>query len=206
MLGLEKSVVHQAADGWAPVYTDDTQNLAVMSIGFLLENQKDPIIWRGPKKHGFIKRVLEDTYWGDLDYLIIDTPPGTSDEHIAVVENLRAYNPDGAVLVTTPQGLALADVRREATFCRKARLPILGVVENMSGFVCPHCSECTDLFSSGGGERLATECKVPFLGRIPISPALGESLERGERFQDLSPGTQVAAAIATIVAPLLAIP
>ncbi|ELU03836.1 hypothetical protein CAPTEDRAFT_202480, partial [Capitella teleta] len=112
-----------------------------------------------------IKQFLTDVYWQDLDYLIIDTPPGTSDEHIAVVEGLKAYKPDGAVLVTTPQAVAVGDVRRELTFCRKTGVPIIGIIENMSGFVCPNCTECTNIFSSGGGKALSEQCKVPFLGR-----------------------------------------
>lgn len=138
-----------------------------------------------------IKQFLEDVEWGDLDYLIIDTPPGTSDEHISLVEYLRAANANlhGACIVTTPQNVSLQDVRKELSFCKKLSLPLLGVVENMSGFVCPHCTECTDIFSSGGGERLATEYSVPFLGRVPIDPTytLIMEAEHGDifsRFQD----------------------
>lgn len=144
--------------------------------------------------------------WGELDYLIVDTPPGTSDEHLAVVESLRSYRPDGAVLVTTPQGVALNDVRREASFCRKAKIPILGVIENMSGYVCPHCSEEVNVFSAGGGERLAEEAKVPFLGKVPIDPRLGAALDVGERFLDKFPESEVFAVVSRIVQPLLALP
>eukprot|EP00039_Didymoeca_costata_P013569 m.209079 g.209079 ORF g.209079 m.209079 type:complete len:265 (-) comp15812_c0_seq2:30-824(-) len=179
MLNLESHAVHQCSEGWVPVYADDTKKLAVMSIGFLLKTDRDPVVWRGPKKTAMIKQFMEDVVWGELDYLVIDTPPGTSDEHISVVENLRAWKPEGAVLVTTPQGVALADVRREATFCKKAKIPILGVVENMSGFVCPHCSECNHVFSTGGGENLATEIKAPFLGKIPLDPSLCVAMENG---------------------------
>merc|ERR550519_2615161 len=102
-----------------------------------------------------IKQFLNDVFWGELDYLIIDTPPGTSDEHISVMENIKKHNPLGAILVTTPQAVAVNDVRREVTFCHKTGIPIIGIVENMSGYVCPHCSECTNIFSSGGGQSLS---------------------------------------------------
>lgn len=143
MFGLEGRQVHQSSAGWVPVYTDATKRLCVMSIGFLLQNRSDAVVWRGPKKTAMIRQFLSDVVWGDLDYLLIDTPPGTSDEHISVAETLKqAADPDGAVLVTTPQGVATADVRKELSFCRKVGFNVLGVVENMSGFVCPHCSVC----------------------------------------------------------------
>lgn len=172
LLGLDDHEVHQCPQGWVPVYTDQTQTLGVMSIAFLLNKKTDPVVWRGPKKNAMIKQFLTDVYWQDLDYLIIDTPPGTSDEHISVVENVQEWNPDGAVLVTTPQGVAIGDVRREISFCKKTGVKILGLVENMSGFVCPTCSECTNIFSSGGGESLANHANIKFLGRLPIDPKL----------------------------------
>ncbi|CAK4140884.1 unnamed protein product [Aphanomyces euteiches] len=131
MLGLHGQEVHQSNDGWSPVYVDD--NLGVMSIGFMLPNPDDAIIWRGPKKSGLIKQFLTDVHWGDLDYLIIDTPPGTSDEHISIVQYMKETHIDGAVVVTTPQEVAMADVRKELNFCKKTSVPVLGVVENMAG-------------------------------------------------------------------------
>merc|ERR1712179_639109 len=125
---------------------------------------------------------LTDVYWQDIDYLIIDTPPGTSDEHITVMENLKNVTVDGAVLITTPQAIAVGDVRRELTFCKKVGLPVLGIVENMSGYVCPNCSECTNIFSSGGGKALAEHAKVPFLGAVPIEPKLALAAESGQDF------------------------
>lgn len=206
MLGLSKSTVYQCDDGWVPVYADPEKRLGVMSIGFLTGGDDNPVVWRGPKKTAMVQSFLQDVAWGDLDYLIIDTPPGTSDEHIAVVENLRSYKPDGAILVTTPQGVALNDVRREASFCRKAKLPVLGVVENMSGYVCPHCSECFNLFSSGGGQKLAEEIEAPFLGRVPIDPLLGQTLDKGENFLAVFPETQLSKVLTTIVQPLTTLP
>lgn len=111
-----------------------------MSIGFLLSRPDESVVWRGPKKTSMIKQFLSDVFWGDLDYLIVDTPPGTSDEHIAMAEYLQGMNPDGAVIVTTPQGVALADVRKEIKFCQMVGIPIIGIIENMSGFACPHCA------------------------------------------------------------------
>lgn len=181
MFGLEGRQVHQSSAGWVPVYTDSTQRLCVMSIGFLLEKRGDAVVWRGPKKTAMIRQFLSDVVWGDLDYLLIDTPPGTSDEHISVAETLQqAANPDGAVLVTTPQGVATADVRKELSFCRKVGFNVLGVIENMSGYVCPHCAECTNIFSKGGGKALAEQFNLPFLGAVPIDPQFVLMIEKQE--------------------------
>ena len=130
MLGLVGEEVHQSASGWSPVYVED--NLGVMSIGFMLPKSDDAVIWRGPRKNGLIKQFLLDVDWGNIDYLIIDTPPGTSDEHISMVQYLKESNVDGAVVVTTPQEVAMADVRKELNFCKKTGLQVLGVVENMA--------------------------------------------------------------------------
>ncbi|KAJ8923325.1 hypothetical protein NQ315_001883 [Exocentrus adspersus] len=176
LLQLEGKDVHQADGGWVPVYTDDKQNFAVMSIGFLLNSRNSAVVWRGPKKTAMVKQFLTDVCWGDLDYLIIDTPPGTSDEHITVMENLKTVKCDGAILVTTPQQVSIEDVRKEITFCKKTGIHILGLIENMSGFVCPHCTECTNIFSKGGGESLAELAKIPFLGTLPIDPRVGQLL------------------------------
>lgn len=173
-MGLEGKEIHQSEEGWVPVYTDSDKNLAVMSIGFLLKSRTDPIIWRGPKKTAMIKQFLNDVAWEDLDFLIIDTPPGTSDEHITVMECMKEVRCDGAVIVTTPQEVAIEDVRKEVTFCKKTGINILGIIENMSGFVCPNCSECSNLFSSGGGRALAELAQVPFLGTLPIDPRIGD--------------------------------
>ncbi|TPX35261.1 hypothetical protein SmJEL517_g02273 [Synchytrium microbalum] len=189
MFGLNDRQVLQASTGWVPVYADEEQRLAVMSLGFLLRNKDDAVIWRGPKKNAMIKQFLTDVTWGSLDYLIIDTPPGTSDEHISIAEYLKEHNPEGAVIVTTPQAVSLSDVRKELSFCKKVKIPILGIVENMSGYICPHCAEHHDLFSSGGGEALATEFQVPFLGRVPLDSSLTTMVEQDggsfvNRFKD----------------------
>lgn len=135
MLGQEGQDVHKSNSGWSPVYVED--NLAVMSIGFLLPNPDDAVIWRGPRKNGLIKQFLKDTDWGELDYLVVDAPPGTSDEHLSIVQFLKAAGVDGALVVTTPQEAAVCDVRKELSFCAKTDIRVLGVVENMSGLRAP---------------------------------------------------------------------
>ncbi|KAK7203244.1 P-loop containing nucleoside triphosphate hydrolase protein [Myxozyma melibiosi] len=182
MFGLEARKIHQSSKGWVPVYTDSTKKLCVMSIGFLLKDRGDSVVWRGPKKSAMIRQFVNDVVWGPLDYLLIDTPPGTSDEHIAIAEQLRDAQPDGAVLVTTPQGVATADVRKELNFCKKVGFEVLGVVENMSGFICPHCAECSNIFSKGGGEQLAAQFSIPFLGSVPIDPQFVLMIEEQNKF------------------------
>ncbi|XP_068631909.1 cytosolic Fe-S cluster assembly factor Nubp2 homolog [Battus philenor] len=179
ILNIESESIHQGAEGWVPVYLDKEQKLGVMSIGFLLKSRNDAVVWRGPKKTAMIKQFLEDVCWQDLDFLVIDTPPGTSDEHITVMENLRTVSHCSAILVTTPQEVSIEDVRKEITFCNKTGIPILGIIENMSGFQCPTCNECTNIFSSGGGKSLAEIAKVKFLGCIPIDPRVGKLAGQG---------------------------
>ncbi|XP_069343034.1 cytosolic Fe-S cluster assembly factor NUBP1 isoform X7 [Eulemur rufifrons] len=169
----ENTQVHQSGSGWSPVYVDE--NLGVMSVGFLLSSPDDAVIWRGPKKNGMIKQFLRDVDWGEVDYLIVDTPPGTSDEHLSVVQYLTAARIDGAVLITTPQEVSLQDVRKEINFCRKVKLPIIGVVENMSGFICPNCKKESQIFppTTGGAAAMCQDLKLPLLGRVPLDPHIG---------------------------------
>jgi Mrp family chromosome partitioning ATPase len=166
MLGLEKFVVQGDESHIFPAEAYDGL-LKVISVQFMLESLHDSVIWRGPMKHSVISQFIGYTVWGDLDYLIIDSPPGTGDEPLSAVQTAR---PDGAIVVTTPQEIATFDVRKSITFCSKLNLPVTGVIENMSGFACPHCGEVTDIFSRGGGESMANELGIPFLGRIPIDP------------------------------------
>ncbi|CEP60394.1 iron-sulfur cluster assembly protein CFD1 LALA0_S01e09758g [Lachancea lanzarotensis] len=179
MFGLEGQSIFQSNEGWMPVskYEEGTGALKVISLGFLLNNRGSSVVWRGPKKTAMIKQFIKDVVWGELDYLLIDTPPGTSDEHISIAEELRWAIPDGAIIVTTPQTVATADVRKEINFCRKVNFDILGIVENMSGFVCPHCAECTYIFSNGGGQKLSEEFEIPYLGNVPIDPTFVELIE-----------------------------
>lgn len=184
MMGVETETIHVTNTGWEPVWVSD--NLGVMSVQFMLPNRDDAVIWRGPKKNGLIKQFLKDVEWGEMDYLVVDTPPGTSDEHLSVNSFLKESGVDGAVIVTTPQEVSLLDVRKEIDFCRKAGIRVLGIVENMSGFVCPKCTHQSEIFraTTGGGRRLAKDTGVPFLGAVPLDPRIGMSCDFGESFFD----------------------
>jgi len=199
LLGLGGRQIVAAEEGMLPVRLN--ANLAVMSIGFLLGGENTPVIWRGPMKYGAIRQFLKDVVWGELDYLIVDLPPGTGDVPMSAAQLVGSGA--GAVIVTTPQGLAIADVRRCVSFCNAVSLPIVGIVENMSGFVCPKCGEQIDLFKTGGGEALAKEMSVPFLGKVPIDPQIVTSGDTGSPLseqQDPSPGN---IAFAEIVSGIL---
>ncbi|KAF2861825.1 protein NBP35 [Piedraia hortae CBS 480.64] len=199
MMGVEDETIHVTSSGWEPVWTSD--NLGVMSVQFMLPNRDDAVIWRGPKKNGLIKQFLKDVEWGDMDYLIVDTPPGTSDEHLSVTSYLRESGVDGAVLVTTPQEVSLLDVRKEIDFCRKAGIRMLGLVENMSGFVCPKCKHQSEIFrtNTGGGRRLAEETDIPFLGSVPLDPRIGRACDYGESYLDQFPDSPACKAIKSVV-------
>ncbi|KAL5408112.1 cytosolic Fe-S cluster assembly factor cfd1 [Paraphaeosphaeria minitans] len=210
--GIEESRVKQAPGGWIPVevhaeqtlpatqHADGAANgtapqqsygtrvgaLSCMSLGFILPNRGDAVIWRGPKKTAMVRQFLTDVLWPELDFLLVDTPPGTSDEHISLLETLLKTTAAtaqlaGAVVVTTPQAIAISDVKKELNFCTKTGVRVLGVVENMAGFVCPNCSECCNVFSKGGGEVMAKDFNVPFLGSVPIDPAFVMLVEEGVR-------------------------
>lgn len=151
--------------------------LKIMSVGFFLQESDDAIIWRGPIKHGMIQQFFKDVDWGTLDYLVIDSPPGTGDELLSLINTVEDLT--GAVLVTTPQEVAAADVRKSVNFCEKARIKVLGIVENMSGFVCPHCGKVTQIFKAGAGTQIAEKYNIKLLGKIPLDPAVGESGDCG---------------------------
>ncbi|ORY87757.1 cytosolic Fe-S cluster assembly factor NBP35 [Protomyces lactucae-debilis] len=199
IMGVLGESIHSSNDGWSPVYVTD--NLGVMSIGFMLPNADDAVIWRGPKKNGLIKQFLKDVDWGNLDYLVVDTPPGTSDEHLSVSQYLKESGVDGAIIVTTPQEVALLDVRKEIDFCRKAGIPVLGIVENMSGFVCPNCKGESQIFkaTTGGGRALASELSIPFLGAVPLDPRLGKACDEGKNFLDECADSPATDALISIV-------
>lgn len=202
MMGVEAETIHVSGAGWSPVYIMD--NLGVMSIQFMLPNRDDAIIWRGPKKNGLIKQFLKDVEWGDLDFLLVDTPPGTSDEHLSVNTFLRESGIDGAVVVTTPQEVALLDVRKEIDFCRKAGIRVLGLVENMSGFVCPGCKHESQIFraTTGGGRALAKEMGIRFLGSVPLDPQIGMACDYGESFFDSFPDSPTCISLERVVREL----
>jgi ATP-binding protein involved in chromosome partitioning len=200
ILGLTTSQVRpppRGTEGSVLVPVPAGPHLRVMSIGFLLESRETPVIWRGPMKYNMIRQFLADVAWGELDCLVVDSPPGTGDEPLAVVQLIDSAT--GAIVVTTPQDLAVSDVRKCVTFCRHLSLPVLGVVENMSGFVCPACGERTDIFKTDGGRRMAEEMGVPFLARIPIEPQLVDSGDAGAPYLDRFTDTQTAHAFATVV-------
>jgi len=268
MLGLRGQTVHQSASGWSPVYVSaesvggaddadddaDDVELGVMSIGFMLPKEDDAVIWRGPRKNGLIKQFLTDVEWGALDYLLVDTPPGTSDEHISLVQYLaKALGPDdGALIVSTPQEVlramwlrnsaqlfraiiqrnslsarrcpplqvSLMDVRKELSFCQKTKLRVLGVVENMAGLLTPFSQlslrdaagadvtesalallreKCPELLglsayadpfpaARGGAEAMAAAFGAPFLGRVPLDPAIGRACEAGASYTAAAAG------------------
>jgi len=155
------------------------ERLWVISAGFLMKST-DAVIWRGPLKYHLIQQFLSDVAWGDLDFLVIDSPPGTGDEPLSVAQLVG--RPAAAVIVTTPQDVAINDVRRCVTFCRETGLAVAGIVENMSGYVCPHCGGTANIFGNGGGERLAKEMEVPFLGQIPLDAQIVNSGDEGVAF------------------------
>ncbi|CAE7083277.1 unnamed protein product [Rhizoctonia solani] len=179
MLGVDGHPVHQSTDGWVPVFADGpSTRMLCMSVGFLLKNRGDSVVWRGPKKNAMIRQFLSDVRWGELDYLVVDTPPGTSDEHLSLLEHLApVHDRLSAVVVTTPQAVALADAIKGVSFTRTVNLPVLGVIENMSGYACPCCGEITNVFSKGGGKSMAEREKVHFLGSLPIDTQLVELLD-----------------------------
>ena len=199
ILGIEKEIVQMEGNTLLPV--EMTENLKVMSIGFLLHQSDDAVIWRGPMKYQRIQQCLKDVQWGILDFLIVDSPPGTGDEPLSIVQLLE--NADGAVIVTTPQEVALSDVRKCISFCNNLNLSVLGVLENMSGFVCPKCGEKTDVFKSGGGETMARQMGVPFLGRIPIDPQIVRACDSGRPYVQHYNFSQAALAFKKAILPLL---
>lgn len=200
IIGLEgQRLGPDAEGGMAPIQLTD--QLSVVSIGLLLEGAADAVIWRGPLKYNVIRQFLKDVSWGTLDYLVIDSPPGTGDEPLSVAQMVGTGA--WAVVVTTPQDLAVADVRRSVSFCRSLSLRVAGIIENMSGLVCPHCGKEVPLFKVGGGERLAAEMGVPFLGRIPFDPQIVTSGDDGRLFVQAFAESPAAKAFAAVIQPIL---
>ena len=157
-----------------------TPSLKIITIASFLKDADTPVIWRGPLKMKMINQFLGDVEWGELDYLVIDSPPGTGDEPLSIAQFVPGLS--GAVIVTTPQEIALLDSRKSVNFAKSLNVPVIGIIENMSGLVCPHCGENIELFKTGGGEKAAQELEVPFLGRIPIEPAIVDSTDQGRPF------------------------
>ncbi|MDD1771003.1 MAG: Mrp/NBP35 family ATP-binding protein, partial [Methanomassiliicoccales archaeon] len=198
MLHLDKARIRTENETMLPV---EVGALKVMSIGFLLSKADQAVIWRGPMKMGAIRQFLADVRWGDLDYLIIDLPPGTGDEPLTIGQLIP--DADGAVVVTTPQDVALLNSRKSVGFSRQLKIPVLGIVENMSGLICPHCGKEIDLFKVGGGEKAAKELKVPFLGRIPLDPKVVESGDDGMPIVLADSESPAAVAFGTLVDNIL---
>lgn len=178
MLGIEDHKLGVSGDSIEPVRI--TGNLSVISMAFLLPDTSTPIIWRGPMKMAAINQFLSEVNWGPLDYLVVDLPPGTGDEALTIAQ--LAPNVRGAVIVTTPQDVATMDARKSAKFIEKLGLPVIGIIENMSGMICPHCGEEVDLFGKGGGKKIATELNVPFLGAIPLDIEMRKAGDEGRPF------------------------
>ncbi len=195
MFGVEDEQLTAEDHRLIPVTVPPSMKL--MSMAFLLPDRDSPVMWRGPVKMGAVKQFLEDVNWGSLDYLVIDMPPGTGDEALSIVQLIPKA--DGMVIVTTPQDVALLDSRKSVVFAAETGIPIIGIVENMSGFVCPHCGQTTDIFKSGGGEATAKEMNIQFLGRVPIEPGIVMSGDSGMPIVLRDPGCASAKAFASII-------
>ena len=201
LMGLEGLPAMSNDDALHPIVS--ANGVKVMSIGFLLPNEDTPVVWRGPRKYHLIRQFLAQVDWGELDFLVIDAPPGTGDEPMAVAELVRPRV--SAVLVTTPQDLAVADVRRSVKFCNEIQLPITGILENMNGLACPACGHHIELFKSGGGEKLAQSAGVRFLGSIPIDPQIVDCGDSGKPFAAEPATSPTADAFVRAIEPILAI-
>jgi len=199
LLNLEDSKLQGGKEKIEPILYSDT--LKVISIGFLIQDENTALIWRGPMKHNVIKQFVSEVSWGNLDYLIVDCPPGTGDEPLSIVQLLGKA--DGAVVVTTPQQLAVVDVKKCITFCQQLNLPVLGVIENMDGFVCPHCNQKTDIFEGDGGRQIAEDFDVPFLGGIPIDSNMVTAADLGKPFICYNNQSPTAQALNNAFEPLL---
>jgi len=199
MLGVEgKRMAAVGENSIMPVPI--TGNLKLVSMAFLLASPDLPVIWRGPMKMKAIQQFLGDVIWGELDWLIVDSPPGTGDEPLSIAQLIPAT---GAIVVTTPQEVSLLDSRKAISFARRLNLPIVGVIENMSGLICPHCGAKIDLFKEGGGERAAREMGVPFLGKIPIDPNIVKSGDDGKPFVLAQPESEATKSFIEIVEKIL---
>ena len=199
MLGAEGKNL-QPVEEYKIVPLKITKNLSVVSVSFFLHDSDNPVIWRGPLKMKLIQQFLGDVVWGSLDWLIIDSPPGTGDEPLSIAQLIPAT---GAVIVTTPQEVSLMDSRKAVNFARILKLRIYGIIENMSGLRCPHCGENIEIFKTGGGEKTAQELGVPFLGRIPMDPAIVALADEGKPFIIHKPNSAAANAFDHIVEKIL---
>lgn len=188
LLDLRGKMPAVTANGIQPI--ECWPGLKVMSVGLLLGSEDQPLVWRGPMKGNAIKQLLGEVVWGDLDFLVVDCPPGTGDEPLSVAQLLSGKS--SGVIVTTPQQVAITDVAKCVTFCKSLQMPVEGIVENMGTFVCPHCGKETNIFSHGGGLKLALRMNVPFLGNIPLDPEIVESGDAGKPHVYFNPKSKTA--------------
>ncbi len=199
MLSLENEHVQGTDSTLFPVSI--YENFKVISMGFLLPKGDEAVIMRGPLKYHTIRQLLKDVEWGELDCLIVDSPPGTGDEPLTVAQSINDL--DGAIIVTTPQQVAITDVKKSVNFCRRINLPVIGIIENMSGFICPKCGEKVNIFASNGGKRMAAEMGVPFLGQIPIEPQVTVCCDTGRPYIQAFPDSETSKAFRQAIEPLL---
>ena len=195
MLGIEKHSLYGSEFGIQPVEVSD--RLKAVSVALAGHDSDQPIIWRGPMKAAIIRQFLADVNWGELDYLIIDSPPGTGDEPLSACQLIP--NVTGAIIVTTPQDVAVLDARKSVQFAKELKIPVVGIIENMSGFTCPHCGNEIDIFKRGGGEKAAEGLKVSFLGRVPFEPKFVEYADKGTPFVSFQEKSKSAEAFMGIV-------
>ncbi|MCK4352247.1 Mrp/NBP35 family ATP-binding protein [candidate division WOR-3 bacterium] len=198
MMGFEGKKPVATSEGLTPMLVKP--NLWAFSMASLLNSPDVPVIWRGPLKGIALKQFIGEVNWGKLDYLIVDSPPGTGDEPLSICQLIPELN--GGIIVTTPQAIALSDSRKCVNFLRQLKIPILGIVENMSGFICPYCKKEINLFKVGGGEKSAKELNVPFLGRIPIDVNIVETSDSGTLFIKNFPDSSASKAFKEIVAKI----
>ena len=199
MFGVEDEQIEVQNERLIPVIVPPS--LKIMSMAFLLPSRDSPVVWRGPVKMTAIRQFLEDVNWGNLDYLVVDMPPGTGDEAISIIQLIPKA--DGMVIVTTPQDVSLLDSRKSITFSAEAEIPIIGIIENMSGFVCPHCGEVTNIFKSGGGEDAANQLGIQFLGRIPLEAGVVNSGDKGMPVVIAEPDSASAKAFKSVVSKIV---
>lgn len=195
ILGIEDKRPEPLQNSIKPVLV--SPKLRVMSMGFLLHDKDSPVIWRGPLKMAAIKQFIGDFDWGNLDFLVVDLPPGTGDEPLSIAQLIPKS--DGAVIVTTPQDVALVSVRKSINFVKKMNMPVIGIIENMSGFKCPHCNKEIDIFKTGGGLKASKDFQVPFLGKVPLDTKIVMTGDSGEPFLEKNSSSETGKAIGKIV-------
>jgi Mrp family chromosome partitioning ATPase len=199
MLGLKGRTLTGGFDGkFLPVV--GKMGIKVVSMDFLLENDEEPVIWRGPLKMRAIQQFITDVDWGELDYLFVDLPPGTGDEPLSVIQLIPDL--DGVIIVTMPSEVSEAVVKKSVSFAKAAEVPVIGIIENMSGYVCPDCGKKVDIFKSGGGKKIAQDLSVPYLGSIPIDPTVCSDADKGLPFIVENKESAAAKAFTEIIAKI----